>query len=275
MNGPFLHNAFGLALGGTLTSPTRPVQIETQAATSLGVGGGESTATVPNGYEIPGILSFSKATTKIFGGEISDGVFNTTVSVSVEGVRILAGAVTARALDASISSTRDRTQSQPEITASASFTDLVVDSRRIAVRLDADMSSNLPTYKSMRDKFETSSNYEATTCTTRLWRKTKGSLPVELVPHMPQPKTEKAEDSTGILFGSLAQELVCDEPVLTTFYHCIEVPSVGYLFLAELATFAEARRLTMMRFELTKGSYTGRLVLAECFSNGTVVNPFP
>jgi hypothetical protein len=270
MTPQFFYHALGVGLGGRITRPFCDV-IEAQAATALPIVGGYASNHV-DGYRFHDIVSVRSARIHAVGTEDKKGGFNTSVSVTVEGLNIL-DVVTAESITARLSSFHGPDDAQPRITALGSnFRDLRIGGRPIDVELD-----HLFYQERTHDQFKYYVTREANPDAVSkqfLWGRTDKEREEfgECVPQVPPERPERPEgpegpernwpEAKGTVRCSLVRRLGAEMPELSTRGYTIKVPMVGTLFLGEVLVSEYQRRLTMLRLEM--GSpVEGRLEVAS------------
>jgi hypothetical protein len=235
MESRFLYHAFGVGLGGRITRPFCDV-IEAQAATALPTVGGYASSRV-DGYRFKNIVSVHSAWAYAAGSEGKDGAYNTSITVTVEGLNIL-DVITAERLTARLASQHTANDRDPVISAVGSeFRDLRIGGHPIDVEVDdwllegrgfGDFNEGL---KSKPRAGALQGNKGVVGCSPF---KSRGNAPA------------------GVDFKG----------------NVIRVPTVGTIVLGELLVSQYARRLTMIRVEL--GSPVGgRLEAGFGESNGS------
>jgi hypothetical protein len=231
----FFYHALGVGLGGRITRPFCDV-IEAQAATALGTVGGYASSRV-DGYRFKDIVSLRSASVHAVGSEAGDGSFNTSVSVTVEGLNIL-DVITAESITARLTSRHEYEAPEPAIsTAGTQFRDLRIGGRRIDVEIDRELFFEESTYPQFKEA-------ESKQKELGRWPESKGMMLCSLVKNFPDQA----------------------EPTLEGY--SIHVPTVGRIFLGEILVSQYARRLTMLRLEL--GSpVAGRLEVGSGEVNGS------
>jgi len=201
----FFYHAFGVGLGGRITRPCCEL-IEAQAATALPSVGGYASSHV-DGYRFRDIVSVRSARSFAVGSQAEDGSFNTSITVTVEGLNIL-GVITAESITARLASRHPKGIDEPVITAIGSeFRNLRIAGDLIDVQIDHDLFFQERNHASFKD------------------------AGARLVPK--ENWLESA--SKGMVMTSLVKR------------YSIPVPSVGTVFLGEILASGYARRLTMVR----------------------------
>jgi hypothetical protein len=148
MTGRFFYHAFGVGLGGRITRPFCDV-IESQAATALATVGGHGSSHV-DGYRFKDIVSVRSARGYAVGSETPDGSFNTSITVTVEGLNIL-DVITAGAITARLSSRHAPDATEPVISAvGTEFRDLRIGGHRVEVEVDRELFFEERTYTAFK-----------------------------------------------------------------------------------------------------------------------------
>jgi hypothetical protein len=242
----FFYHAYGVGLGGRITRPFCDV-IEAQGATALPIVGGFASSRV-DGYRFRDIVSVRSARIHAVGTEEADGSFNTSVSVTVEGLNIL-DVITAESLTARLSSYHAPEAPQPRITAlGTDFRGLRIGGHPIEVELDRPLFCQELTHDEFKE-YVTRKSDPAAVSQQFLWgrgdeqRKAFGSL-------VPQGAEGWPESKAGTVLCSLVKDVGAKTPELTTQGYVIRVPMVGTVYLGEVIVSSHARRLTMLRLEM-------------------------
>ena len=239
----FLYHAHGVGLGGHIKRPFCSV-IEAQGATALPIGGGYASNQVDR-YRFHDIVSVRSTRIHAVGTRDDNGGFNTSVSVTVEGLNIL-DVITAESITARLSSFHGRDGSQPRITALGSdFRDLRIGGHPLDVKLERELFCEELAHKDFKGYVEKN---RQTLSRQFLWgnddreRQEYGKV----VPQGPQGAWP---ESKGIVLCSLVRS-VGTGPELKPQGYVIRIPMVGTLYLGEVIVSEYARRLTMLRLEM-------------------------
>lgn len=224
----FFYHAFGVGLGGRIRRPFCDV-IEAQAATALPIVGGYASSRV-DGYRFHDIVSCRSARISAVGTEAPDGSFNTSVSVTIEGLNIL-DVITADTITARLASLHGPDAPQPAITAvGTEFRGLRIAGNPITVEVDRDLFYNEWTHDDFKKKCAADDSKDEDTArhpAPRIW-----------------------SESKRMIVGSLVRGLSGQTAELATTGCAIKVPMVGTVFLGETIVTEHARRLTMVRVHL-------------------------
>jgi hypothetical protein len=229
----FFYHALGVGLGGRITRPFCDV-IEAQAATALGTVGGYASSHV-DGYRFKDIVSVRSARAYAAGSEAGDGSYNTSITVTVEGLNIL-DVITAEVITARLSSRHAPDASEPAISAvGTEFRGLRIAGHPVDAEVDRDLLEER-TYAALKEHVKSNTPYNEA-----------GSR---------QGRPDPWPESKGRVLRSLVKG------------DAIHVASVGTIYLGEILVSQYAQRLTMVRVEL--GSPVGgRLEVASGEVNGS------
>lgn len=273
----FLYHAHGFALGGTITQPYNE-QIDSHAATTLPIVGGYASAKA-EAYRFKDLVSYRSAQTYISGIKNDDGAHSTSVTTIVEELNIL-DVITADKIIGRLSSSHKKGE-QPEIIALGSeFVNLKIAGQPVQVDLDHDLFVRHPTYSALLSHLEnqktdnaTRENIESKPKVRYQWGHSNHEIPNSLLKRgMLVPPDSGWVHSNQTLHSSLVKQVLPvksdSSPEEVPYGYAIRIPNVGCLYLAEVFTSAETKRLTMLRVEL--GSpVTGRIAAAGPVSNGS------
>jgi hypothetical protein len=269
----FLYHAHGSAVGGSITQPFK-ADIASSSATSLPVIGGFGCAKDgPN--QLKDVISYESARTYVSGIKTDDGAYNSVVTCVVEGLNIL-HMITADAIIGRISSNH-KDGEQPEIIPlGSSFENLKIAGQPVQVDLNHDVFTENPTHAALLSHHESGGkgNKGAKLKARYHWGLNSEKVPAALAKGMlmePGAGFSKSK-SNGVLHTSLVKQV---RPVGTgnsaeelPYAYAIYIPHVGNLYLAEVFSSADTKRLTMLRLDL--GSpFVGTVALAEPVTNGS------
>jgi len=236
MKSRFFYHAFGVGLGGRITRPCCEI-IDAQATTALPTVGGISSSRI-DAYRFREILSVRSARAYAVGSEDSDGAYNTSVTVTVEGLDIL-GVITAEWMTPRRTSQHVEGADEPVISSIGSeFRDLRIGGELVDVKVqDRDQFFTERTAKQFNEHAQAANAG-------------------------PEPAARRGPPR--FLVGNKGATL-CS--LLKPESYEIRVPTVGTVFLGEILASGYARRLTMLRVEM--GSpVAGRLEFASGEING-------
>ncbi len=268
----FLYHAHGFALGGTITKPFK-AELDSHAATTLPVVGGYASAKSEN-FRFKEMVSFKSAHTYISGIRNDDGVHSTVVNTLIEGLNIL-DVITADAIIGRLSSKHVDGKEPEIIPLGSSFENLRIAGQPVEIDLDNDLFLKYPTYSALQTHFtgpDHTAEYQAKKKPRYLWQRDSEDLPPELEKGMMVPPDTGYHDTKGVLHNSMVKQVrlsgKAGEAEERTYGYAIRIPQVGRLYLGEVFTSADTKRLSMLRLEL--GSpVTGTLAAAGPVSNGS------
>jgi len=131
----FFYHAFGVGVGGRITRPCCQL-IDAQAMTALPSIGGYASSRL-DGFRFMDIVSVRSARAYAVGSQAEDGSFNTSVTVTVEGLNIL-DVITAESITARLASRHATADSEPVITAVGSeFRDLRIGGEPVSLQINS------------------------------------------------------------------------------------------------------------------------------------------
>jgi hypothetical protein len=274
----FLYHAHGSAIGGSITQPFK-ADIASSSATSLPIIGGFGCAK-DGPYQLKDVISYESARTYVSGIQTDDGAYNSVVTCVIEGLNIL-HVITADAIIGRISSNH-KDGEQPEIIPlGSSFENLKIAGQPVEVDLNHDVFTQNPTHSALLSHHESGGkgNKGSTKGTPKPryhWGLDSEKVPSALAKGMlMEPGAGWSKSKSGVLHTSLVKQV---RPVGTAnsaeelpYAYAIYIPHVGNLYLAEVFSSADTKRLTMLRVDL--GSpFAGTVAAASPVSNG---NWFP
>ncbi len=275
----FLYHAHGSAIGGSITQPFK-ADIASSSATSLPVIGGFACAK-DEAYQLKDVISFQSARTYVSGIQTDDGAYNSVVTCVVEGLNIL-HMITADAVIGRMSSNH-KDGEQPEIIPlGSSFENLKIAGQPLQVDLNHDLFTQYPTHSALLNHYESGSkgNEDAAKSTNAPkaryhWGLSSEKIPPALAKGMLMEPGAGWNKSNGVLHTSLVKQVrpvgLGNSAEELPYAYAIHIPHVGSLYLAELFSSADTKRLTMLRVEL--GSpFKGVIAAAVPITNG---NWFP
>jgi len=276
-NRVFLYHAHGYAIGGRISAPLEN-ELNSHAATTLSIVGGYSSANSSN-YQLQDLLSYRSARTYISGIQNDDGMHSTAVDTVVEGLNIM-DMITADAVIGRLSSKHDSKGEAKIIPLGSSFVNLKIAGKPVDVELIDDLFSQHPTHSALMDHFngkckdkDGCAEFETADELRYEWGHRTSSIPSSLEEKLMVPiKPGWRLTSDGQLHCSLVRHVHELSPSgsvrnTTPYCHAIKIPQVGRLYLGEMSSSTNTKRLTMMRLEL--GSpVVGRLAVAGPETNG-------
>lgn len=269
----FLFNAHGFAIGGRITQPYQ-TELGSHAATSLPIVGGAASAESSN-YNFNHLISYRSARTHISGIKGEDGSHHTAVSCVVEGLNIL-DIITADAVIGRLSS-RHNGVDEPEILPhGSSFVNLKIAGQPVEVELDNDLFARHKTYSALLDHYQNqkSSSKGKTQKNVPekvryLWNGVDSAIPAKLEKGMLAPPETGWQHSHGVLHSSMVKSVRMEKSASLQelpYGYAIHIPHVGCVYLAELFSSTDTKRLTMLRVEL------GSPVVGSVAASGPVTN---
>lgn len=267
----YLYHAHGVALGGTLTRPFVE-NLEAQAMASLPISGGYGSARVDNFRFKNGLISFDSATTQVTGSlNASDGSYNTLITTTVEGLKVL-DMLTADRVTARLASKHLPNDTEPRITPVGSLIEnLRVGGCPINVELDANLFGTFDTFQGFKEKFEKDKDFEKEARRRFLWGKLDDTVPEFLRDRYSWCQQQQGlpeSKGVGIAPCSLVKDIDCGNSGARHHAHVLIVPQFGKIFIGEIFMKRHARRLTMLRMELGS-AVEGTLTVSGNEGNGT------
>ena len=238
---------------------TRPIQhvIEVQAATSLPIIGGVSSARVEN-FRFNEHVSFKSGYSHVSGSEKSeksekddkDKVIRTTLATAaIEDLNIL-DVVTADRIVARLSSSYDPADEESRILVIGSrFENLRIAGHKVEVELHHELAQKLDTFEAVRKEFASNADFR--------------KMAEDPFDGKKLPKTIEAH---GVVYCSLVKDIQPAKcPGIVRHGHCghvLEVPEFGKIHLAEILFQYGRKTLTMVRVELGSPNGGGITVVA-------------
>jgi hypothetical protein len=268
MTSRFIYHGFAMASGGRIADPT-PEVVPVQGAAALPGTGGESTARV-DGYAFRDVLAYRSANTSVVGVESGSAparVYSTLSTVTIEGLDIGRGLVTADRVVARLAS--EQQEGQPEmgiLPVGSAFYNLCVAGIPLA------LVAHAPLFQS--------ATLDAIAKACGVLSLNGGTLPVEVggtalslgaAPPARTPASGGAAASyeeRTILTSLYARPQALPAGCAASDGWGITVPGFGTVYLGELLVTRFSRRLTMVRLELGSAQ-KGRVVVAEIGGNGS------
>jgi hypothetical protein len=269
----FLYHAHGSAVGGMITEPFK-AEIACSAATSLPIIGGFASAK-NEAYELKGVISFQSAHTYVSGIQTDDGATHSQVTCVVEGLNIL-DVITADAVIGRISS-KHTDAAQPEIIpVGSSFENLKIAGQPLQVDLNHDLFIQNPTHSALLNHYEAGSKKNKggknAPKARYHWGLADEKVPPALAKGMLMEPGVGWHKSNGVLHTSLVKQVrpagLGNSAEELPYAYAIHIPHVGNLYLAELFSSADTKRLTMLRLELGC-PLVGKVAVAEPVTNGS------
>lgn len=270
----FLYHAQGYALGGRIDQPVAQ-DLNSHAATSLSAVGGYTTAT--NGpFNLDRLISYASAHTYISGIQSDTNTHSTVVDCVITGLNIL-DVITADSIVGRISSKHTDGQPAEILTVGSSFVNLRIGGLLADVTMCNDTISLHPTSEGLLAHYEGKCKADAP-CAAQCapanpryeWGLPPGPVPDALKKLGVPPPGKNYVVSNDSLYSSIVCQVSVpggpgEPPVV--YGNQIVIPQVGTLYLGELVTDPDAKRLTMLRLELGC-PVTGRVAASGPGSNG-------
>lgn len=226
----YLYHAHGHALSGRIQRPFSEI-VDAQAASSLPISGGHGSAAGKD-FSHRNLLSFKTANTHVSGSEDSDGNHTSMVSISVEGLNVM-DVVTADRIVARIACHHKPGDDEPSIVISGShFDNLRIAGTPVTVAIDHDLFQRIDTFDSTLKEIDKNKDF-----------KQKALDPFYTGKQLKKPARE------GTLLCSCVKSL-SDVPGAAQDGHWYVVPQFGKVFVGEVVSQYQKRRLTMLRIEL-------------------------
>lgn len=247
----YVYHAHGHALSGRIQRPFSEI-VEAQAASSLPITGGHGSAAVKD-FSYRNLLSFKAANTHVSGSDDAGGNHTSVVSICIEGLNVM-DVVTADRIVARIACHHAPGDDEPSITVSGShFDNLKIAGTPVTVKIDHDLFQRIGTFDKTLREIDNNKNF-----------KQKALDPFHTGKVLKKPARE------GMLLCSCVDTL-SPVPGTTQEGHWYVVPQFGRVYVGEVISQFQKRRLTMLRIEL--GSpMQGTVVALDGQGNGT---PWP
>lgn len=250
----FHYHACAHAFSARFTRPFEH-QIDSQAASSLGVMGGHGCARVDN-FRFREFVSFKAGYTHVSGGfqdkdekRKREESNNTLVTSTLEGLNMM-DVLTADRIVSRLYSKHPKGVPEGNITMHGSkFENLRICGHPVNIDLDFALFENIKTYKQARDAYAN-----------------EGSAFHSLAadPFGSEEKLEKQGDNGVFLCSLVKGGIQVNYPGVDKSGHSLYVPGFGTVYFAEVFISHGQRTLTMLRFEL--GSTTDA---SGCASSAT------
>ena len=273
----FLYHANGFALGGRITQPVEQ-EINSHAATALSIVGGLASAKAES-YRLKDLISYRSAHTHISGIQNNETLHSTVVNTVVEDLNIL-DVITADSVIGRLSSTHEDGQPAKIIPLGSTFQNLKIAGKPVEVDLFDSLFAQHPTHSSLVDHFLGKCQSDAPCAgfhpPSELryeWGHPVADMPVTLKERLLAPPIPGWQQSGSHLYCNLVRSVREPNPSGTVnaspvpYSHAIRIPDVGRLYLGELSSSEDTKRLTMIRLEL--GSpVVGTLAVSALETNG-------
>ncbi len=272
----FLYHAHGSAIGGSITQPFK-ADIASSSATSLPIIGGFACAK-DEAYQLKDVISFTSARTYVSGIQTEDGTYNSVVTCVIEGLNIL-HVITADAIIGRLSSNHKDGEQPDIIPLGSSFENLKVAGQPVQVDLNHDLFTQFPTHSALLSHYESGSKGNkggakgtAAPKARYHWGLNSEKVPSTLAKGMLMEPGAGWSKSNGVLHTSLVKQVrpvgLGNSAEELPYAYAMYIPHVGNLYLAELFSSGDTKRLTMLRVDL--GSpFAGTVALASPVSNGS------
>src|ERR1700733_1454990 len=273
----FLYHANGFALGGRITQPVEQ-EINSHAATALSIVGGLASAKAES-YRLKDLISYRSAHTYISGIQNSDTLHSTVVNTVIEDLNIL-DVITADSVVGRLSSTHEDGQPAKIIPLGSTFQNLKIAGKPVEVDLFDNLFAQHSTHSSLVDHFLGKCPKDAPCAKSHPpselryeWGHPVADMPDTLKERLLAPPIPGWQQSGANLYCNLVRTVREASPSGTVnapsvpYSHAIRIPDVGRLYLGELTSSENTKRLTMIRLEL--GSpVVGSLAVAGLETNG-------
>jgi hypothetical protein len=268
----FLYHAHGSAVGGMITEPFK-AEIACSAATSLPIIGGFASAK-NDAYQLKEIISFQSAHTYVSGIQTDDGATHSVATCVVEGLNIL-NVITADAVIGRVSS-KHTDSAQPEIIpVGSSFENLKIAGQPLQVDLNHDLFIQNPTHSALLNHYESASKKNKGKNAPKAryhWGLADEKVPPALAKGMLMEPGVGWHKSNGVLHTSLVKQVrpvgLGNSAEELPYAYAIHIPHVGNLYLAELFSSSDTKRLTMLRLELGC-PFVATMAVANPVANGS------
>ncbi|MEE8585315.1 MAG: hypothetical protein V3T83_10735, partial [Acidobacteriota bacterium] len=253
----FIYRGSAVAVAARFEEP-REFWIPAQAASCLPGGGGLAEGLVED-FDEPGLVSFSRASSRAEGLEFKNETkrrFRTTVQASIEGLNI-AGRLKAERLEASLVSRAGREADQPSIVPGdmPSQQSFLLDGHEIRVEFALDIFTQLGTLNKLRRAYaendEFFEEYGHLFFNHKAPKRKKGFagwLKKKL-----RQKNRKLPESRGYVLCGIVRRIVSSHPQAKVYGNVVELAGFGRLTLGEMIIDQDTRRLALMRFQLDPG----------------------
>jgi hypothetical protein len=233
----YYHRGYAHAFSGQFRRPLI-VSIEAQAPAVLSTLGGVGHSHV-EGFHRPGLVSFKSASSHVSGSRQDETTYTTSVSTSIEGLRIL-DVLSADRVICHLTSEHKLGQDEGHILAIGSgFENLRFGAHRIEVHFRHEFFLNCPTFE-------------------------------HLAKHLAKDKKNDkiSEVSKGAALCSLVDRIETHIPGVEVEGHLLHISHFGTIAFAEVLAEAGTRTLTMLRFDLGSPDQ-GTGAVAQALINGT------
>jgi hypothetical protein len=254
----FLYHAHGYALGGRIEQPVQR-ELDSHAATTLSIVGGYATSK-SGPYYLDKLISYESAHTIISGIRNEEGTHSTSVDTVIQGLNIL-DIITADKVVGRLSAKHEDGQPAKIIPLGSGFENLRIAGVPVDVEMANDLFSHHSTHEDLHAHFQgkcgandpcaafkplNSGRYE--------WGHPPGKMPEKLRKQMIVPADTGWKESGGHLHCSIVRQVketnLSGPKVTIPYGNAICIPQVGRLYLGELSSDGDTKRLTMLRLEL-------------------------
>jgi hypothetical protein len=265
----FLYHAHGTAISGSITQPFQ-AHIDANAATSLPMVGGFAAA--KNGpYQLNDVISFECAHTHVSGIETADGVRHSVATCVVEGLNIL-HVVTADRIVGRLSAKHQEGEPAEIIPLGSTFENLRISGQPLQVELNHELFIQNPTHAGLVKHLEGNKSGKKGTNVRYNWGASDSGIPSGLEKGMSlDPKVGWHKSSHGVLHTSMVKQVQTPSANGAgeglPYGYAIHSPHVGNLYLAELFSSTDTKRLSMLRLELGC-PFVGTVAASEPAGNG-------
>lgn len=226
----YVYHAHGHALSGQFDRPFTDT-VGAQSAASLPITGGHGSASVKD-FSYKNLLSFKAANTQVTGSQDESGNHTSMVSICVEGLNVM-DVVTADRIVARIACHHQPGDDEPSTAISGShFDNLKIAGTPVTVDIDHDLFQRIDTFDATLKEIDKNKHF-----------KQKALDPFYTGKLLKKPARE------GTLLCSCVGSLTA-VPGTTQEGHWYVVPQFGTVYLGEVVSQFQKRRLTMLRIEL-------------------------
>jgi hypothetical protein len=271
----FLYHAHGYALGGRIEQPVQK-ELDSHAATTLAIVGGYATSN-SGPYNLDKLISYESAHTIISGIRNEEAEHSTSVDTVIQGLNIL-DVITADKVVGRLSSKHEDGKPAKIIPLGSGFENLRIAGVPVDVEMANDLFSHHPTHEDLRGHFQGKCGandpcaaFKPANPGRYEWGHPPGAMPEKLRKQMIVPVDTGWKESGGQLHCSIVHQVKeagsSSTKVTIPYGSAICIPQVGRLYLGELSSDGDTKRLTMLRLEL--GSpVVGSLAAAAPETNG-------
>jgi hypothetical protein len=242
----FIYSASAVGLSGTVVRPTA-IQIPAQASSSLGPTGGIGRSRVEN-FDVPGLVSFTQASSELSGSRESDGLYRTLAGATVEQLNVM-DMVTADRIRCQLAAQTGEQHKEPSIVVSAAIVEnLRILGEPVKISWEPSIQTQLTTYQSVLSRAQSDKKFRSTS-----------GIDLEDMQRGSSSDRRPVLCTIVLRFDTL-------EPHIQIQGNCIQIPNFGRLFVGEMLICPESRSLTMLRFQLgspVKGDFTAASAMAN------------